>query len=147
MTGAILALWVSGYTFSFTAFIGLTSLVGIVVNNSIILVDYANQLRLDAFQRNTLMPVKDAITLSAKTRLLPIVLTTLTTIGGLLPLTLSGSSMWSPMGWAIIGGLAFSTILTLLVVPVLYLWLTSDDQACSLANEEDEDIPSLSPVH
>lgn len=147
MTGAILALWISGYTFSFTAFIGLTSLVGIVVNNSIILVDYANQLRLDSFRNNVLMPVKEAITLSAKTRLLPIVLTTLTTIGGLLPLTLTGSSMWSPMGWAIIGGLAFSTILTLMVVPVLYLWLTNDDQACELADDIDEDIPALSPIH
>ena len=62
----------------------------------------------------------EAIMASAKTRLVPIVLTTLTTIGGLLPLTLSGSSMWSPMGWAVIGGLIVSTFLTLIVVPVLY---------------------------
>ena len=114
LIGAFIALFISGYTFSFTAFIGLTSLVGIVVNNSIILVDYANQMRRDGMEK------MDAIMVSAKTRFVPIVLTTLTTVGGLLPLTLSGSSMWSPMGWAIIGWLLVSTLLTLIVVPVLY---------------------------
>jgi multidrug efflux pump subunit AcrB len=147
ITGAILALWVTGFTFSFTAFIGLTSLVGIVVNNSIILVDYANQLRLDALHKHKPIPVIEAIALSARTRLMPIVLTTLTTIGGLLPLTLTGSSMWSPMGWTIIGGLTVSTILTLLVVPILYLWLTSEDQSAVLADETNEEIPALSPIH
>jgi len=114
LIGAFIALFISGYTFSFTAFIGLTSLVGIVVNNSIILVDYANQMRRDGMEK------MDAIMAAARTRFVPIVLTTLTTVGGLLPLTLSGSSMWSPMGWAIIGGLLVSTLLTLIVVPVLY---------------------------
>lgn len=114
LIGAFIALFISGYTFSLTAFIGLTSLVGIVVNNSIILVDYANQMRRGGLNQ------MDAIMAAAKTRFVPIILTTLTTIGGLLPLTLSGSSMWSPMGWAIIGGLLVSTLLTLIVVPVLY---------------------------
>ena len=117
LIGALLALFITGYTFSFTAFIGLTSLVGIVVNNSIILVDYANQMRKQGMQK------LDAISAAARTRFVPIVLTTLTTIGGLLPLTLAGSSMWSPMGWAIIGGLLVSTLLTLIVVPVLYQYL------------------------
>ncbi|KEQ19131.1 efflux RND transporter permease subunit [Endozoicomonas numazuensis] len=119
VTGMILGLWVAGFTFSFTAFIGLTSLVGIVVNNSIILVDYANQLRKDGHD------IREAVMLSAQTRMLPILLTTMTTIGGLLPLTLSGSSMWSPMGSTIIGGLLVSTLLTLIVVPVLYQLLSS----------------------
>ncbi|WP_419811582.1 efflux RND transporter permease subunit [Bacterioplanoides sp.] len=117
LIGAFLALFFTGYTFSFTAFIGLTSLVGIVVNNSIILVDYANQMRREGMEQ------LEAIAASARTRFVPIVLTTLTTIGGLLPLTLSGSSMWSPMGYAIIGGLLVSTLLTLIVVPVLYRYL------------------------
>ncbi len=114
LVGAILALYITGNTFSFTAFIGLTSLVGIVVNNSIILVDYANQLREKGAD------VATAMVESGQTRLLPIILTSLTTIGGLLPLTLTGSSMWAPLGWVIIGGLAVSTLLTLFVVPVLY---------------------------
>lgn len=118
LSGAIVALLLAGYSFSFTAFIGVTSLVGIVVNNSIILVDYANQLRAEG---RTLL---EAVQLSGETRFTPIVLTTLTTIGGLLPLTLQGSSMWSPMGWVIIGGLVASTVLTLIVVPVLYRLLT-----------------------
>ena len=127
MTGAILALWLSGYTFSFTAFIGLISLVGIVVNNSIILVDFANQVRINGALNRMKVSVSEAIMEASKTRLLPIILTTLTTIGGLLPLTLSGSSMWSPMGWVIIGGLTVSTVLTLLLVPVLYQWLTKEE--------------------
>jgi len=121
VVGAFPALLITGYTFSFTAFIGFTSLVGIVVNNSTLLVDYANQLRAAGHS------VRDAVTISSETRFTPIVLTTLTTIGGLLPLTLTGSSLWSPLGWVIIGGLLVSTGLTLLVVPVLYQLLTRDE--------------------
>ena len=103
------------------AFVGLTSLVGIVVNNSIILVDYANQLRAEG------RAVIAAVLRAGQTRFKPIILTTLTTIGGLLPLTLTGSTMWSPMGWVIIGGSAFSTALTLVVVPSLYVLVTPSE--------------------
>ncbi|MCP4150741.1 MAG: efflux RND transporter permease subunit, partial [bacterium] len=112
--GSILALLITGNTFSFTAFIGMTSLVGIVVNNSIILVDYTNQLRAGG------MELVAALREAGETRFMPIILTTLTTIGGLLPLTLQGGTLWAPMGWTIIGGLMTSTVLTLIVVPVLY---------------------------
>ena len=118
--GSIPALLIAGFTFSFSAFIGLTSLVGIVVNNSIILVDYAN--KLIASGKSIVAAVAEA----GETRFSPIVLTTLTTIGGLLPLTLTQSSMWSPMGWVIIGGLIASTGLTLIVVPVLYKLFTRE---------------------
>ncbi|MEM8601324.1 MAG: efflux RND transporter permease subunit, partial [Bacteroidota bacterium] len=118
--GAFPALLITGYTFSFTAFIGFTSLIGIVVNNSIILVDYANQLRARG------RTVLEAIAEAGRTRFTPILLTTLTTIGGLLPLTLTNSDLWSPLGWVIIGGLAVSTLLTLLVVPALYRLLTPE---------------------
>ncbi len=116
--GSILALLITGNSFSFTAFIGLTSLVGIVVNNAIILADYANQLRQEG---TGLVP---ALMKAGETRFVPIILTTLTTIGGLLPLTLVGGSMWAPMGWTIIGGLLVSPFLTLVIVPVLYKIMT-----------------------
>ena len=64
--------------------------------------------------------LETALRPAAETRLTPIVLTALTTIGGLLPLTLRGGSMWAPMGWTIIGGLLVSTVLTLIIVPVGY---------------------------
>jgi multidrug efflux pump subunit AcrB len=112
--GSVVALLITGNSFSFTAFIGLTSLVGIVVNNSIILVDYTNQLRQEG--KDIVTALKEA----GETRFIPIVLTTATTVGGLLPLTLGGGTLWAPMGWTIIGGLLVSTVLTLLVVPVLY---------------------------
>ena len=85
-----------------------------MVNNSIILVDYINKLR----ERGK--PLNEALQLAAETRLTPIVLTALTTIGGLLPLTLRGGTLWAPMGWTIIGGLLVSTMLTLVIVPVIY---------------------------
>jgi multidrug efflux pump subunit AcrB len=125
--GAFPALLLTGYTFSFTAFVGFTSLAGIVVNNATILVDYANQLRARG------QSVRDAVVEAGATRFAPILLTTLTTIGGLLPLTLSGSSLWSPLGWVIIGGLLVSTVLTLVVVPVLYTLLTTEQQATERA--------------
>ncbi|MFC2118632.1 efflux RND transporter permease subunit [Bacteroidota bacterium] len=112
--GSIWALFITGKSFSFTAFIGITSLVGIVINNSIILVDYTNKLR----ERGK--SIIESIKIAGETRFTPIILTTLTTIGGLLPITLRGGQLWAPMGWSIIGGLIVSTSLTLLLVPVLY---------------------------
>jgi multidrug efflux pump subunit AcrB len=118
IVGSIIALLITGNSFSFTAFVGVSSLVGIVINNSIILVDYTNQLRRDG------KGIIEALEESGQTRFVPIILTTMTTVGGLLPLTLIGGTMWAPMGWSIIGGLIASTFLTLLVVPVLYRLFT-----------------------
>ncbi|MFT6261431.1 MAG: multidrug efflux pump subunit AcrB [Bermanella sp.] len=133
-TGAFFALFITGYTFSFTAFVGLTSLVGIVVNNAIILIDYANQKLAEGEDKIS------AIMEAAKTRMTPILLTSVTTIGGLLPLTLSGSSMWSPMGTAIIGGLIVSTLLTLFVVPVLYVYLSDEIKVADEAETTTETV-------
>jgi multidrug efflux pump subunit AcrB len=112
--GSIIALLVTGNSFSFTAFVGITSLIGIVINNSIILVDYTNQLRAEG------MILLEALKKAGEVRFIPIILTTATTVGGLLPLTLRGGTLWAPMGWTIIGGLIASTVLTLIIVPVLY---------------------------
>jgi multidrug efflux pump subunit AcrB len=117
LIGSIWALYLTNNTFSFTAAVGLISLVGIVVNNSIILVDYTNILRKQG------VPLYEAVQKSGEIRFTPIILTTLTTVGGLLPLTLRGGTLWAPMGWTIIGGLLVSTMLTLLIVPVLYTGL------------------------
>jgi multidrug efflux pump subunit AcrB len=127
VVGMVWALLITGNTFSFSAFIGLISLVGIVVNNSIILVDYSNKLREEGYS------VMDAVAKSGETRFMPIIMTSLTTIGGLLPLSLSGSTMWAPLGWTIIGGLFTSTFLTLIIVPVLYkifTWPVAGEVAC-----------------
>lgn len=118
VTGSFVALYLTGWPFSLFAFVGFISLVGIVVNNSIILVDYTNQLM------NGGMEKIEAIKKACETRFTPILLTTTTTILGLVPLTFSASGLWSPMGWTIIGGMISSTLLTLLVVPVLYKWMT-----------------------
>lgn len=118
VTGSFVALWLTGWSFSFFAFVGFISLIGIVVNNSIIMVDYINQLRAEG------KPLGQAIREGSERRFIPIVLTTLTTILGLLPLTAQATNLWSPLGWTIIGGMISSTLLVLLVVPVLYGWLT-----------------------
>ncbi|MEL7148273.1 MAG: efflux RND transporter permease subunit, partial [Bacteroidota bacterium] len=118
ITGSFVALYLTGWSFSFFAFVGFNSLIGIVVNNSIILVDYANQLMRKGSSRY------EAIVESARTRFMPILLTTTTTILGLVPLTFQATNLWSPLGWTIIGGMISSTFLTLLVVPVLYNWFT-----------------------
>jgi multidrug efflux pump subunit AcrB len=112
--GGILMLLVTGYTLSFTASVGLVALLGIEIKNSILLVDFTNQLR----QRG--VPLDEAIEQAGEIRFLPILLTSATAIGGLLPLALQGSGLYSPMAWAIIGGLIASTLLARLVTPVVY---------------------------
>jgi len=112
--GSVAALFVSGLSFSFTAFVGLTSLVGIVVNDAIILVDFANQLIREGKE------MTGALVEAGQVRFISIILTSATTIVGLLPLTLRGGTLWAPMGLAVIGGLFTSTALTLIVVPVLF---------------------------
>lgn len=122
LIGMIWALFITGFTFSFTAAVGLTSLVGIVVNNSIIMVDYTNLLRREG------KSMMEALQQAGETRFTPILLTSLTTMLGLLPLTLRGGTLWAPMGWTIIGGLLVSTMLTLIMVPVFYKLLIKENE-------------------
>ena len=112
--GAVAALLLSGNTFSFVAVIGLIALIGIEVKNSILLVDYTDQLRKDG------KSINEAIEEAGETRFIPIILTTLTAIGGLIPLVLEGNPLYSPLALVIIGGLISSTLLTRVVTPVLY---------------------------
>src|SRR5690606_3573005 len=112
--GALLMLLITGYTLSFTASVGLVALLGIEIKNSILLVDFTNRLRSRG------VPLDEAIEQAGEIRFLPILLTSATAIGGLLPLALQGSGLYSPMAWTIIGGLIASTLLARLVTPVVY---------------------------
>jgi len=112
--GGLVLLFLSGNTLSFTAMIGFVALIGIEIKNSILLVDFTNQLRAAG------EPLDSAIQKAGEARFLPIVLTTLTAVGGLLPLALSGSALYSPLALVIIGGLLSSTLLSRLVTPVMY---------------------------
>jgi len=112
--GGLLMLLISGNSISFTASIGFIALVGIEIKNSILLVDFTNQLR----EQGT--PLDEAIERAGEVRFLPILLTSLTAIGGLMPLALQNIGLYSPMAWAIIGGLISSTLLARLVTPVMY---------------------------
>ncbi|MFN7119835.1 MAG: efflux RND transporter permease subunit [Saprospiraceae bacterium] len=112
--GAILILLFSGNTLSFTATIGLIALAGIEVKNSILLVDFTNQLREDGAS------LEEAIQKAGEIRFVPILLTSLTAIGGLIPLVLEYSPLYSPLALVLIGGLISSTLLSRLVTPVMY---------------------------
>ncbi len=116
-TGVFLALWLTGIPLGMIALIGGIMLVGIVVKNGIVIVDFTN------LQRERGMPLNEAVITAGKSRLRPVLMTTLTTILGMIPLAVGtgeGSEIWQPMGVAVVGGLTFSTILTLLVIPAVY---------------------------
>ncbi|CAN5322157.1 efflux RND transporter permease subunit [soil metagenome] len=132
LVGAVLALYITGTTLNVVAFIGIIMLAGIVVNNAIVLVDFINQLRAQGRNRH------QAIIEGGTARLRPILMTTLTTILGLLPMAVGfgdGAEVRAPMAIAVIGGLVTSTLLTLFVVPVAYSLL---DRQASVA------LPALS---
>lgn len=115
--GVILAFFVTGTTLSVTAFIGIIILAGIVVNNGIVLVDHANQLRNKGIEKH------QALLQAGQDRIRPVLITSITTIMGMLPMAIStgqGSEMRSPMAIAVIGGLISATFFTLLVVPSIY---------------------------
>jgi multidrug efflux pump subunit AcrB len=112
--GGLLMLLFSGNDLSFVASIGFVALVGIEIKNSILLVDFTNQMREQG------VPLDEAIEQAGEIRFLPILLTSATAIGGLLPLALQNIGLYSPMAWVIIGGLISSTLLARLVTPVMY---------------------------
>ena len=113
--GVIFGLFITNSYFGFMTYLGIISLVGIVINNAIILIE-----RIEFELEVTKLSPQDAIIEAAQRRIRPILLTTLTTIAGLIPLWMSGGPMWEPMAIAIIFGLSFATILTLGVLPIFY---------------------------
>lgn len=115
LVGGLVALFVTGNSLSYTAVIGFVALIGIEIKNSLLLVDFTTQLREAG------RPLLDAIEEAGEVRFLPVLLTSVTAIGGLLPLALSSSGLYGPLAWVIIGGLISSTILSRVVTPVMYL--------------------------
>ena len=116
-SGVFLILWMTGHTLNVMSMIGAIMLIGIVVKNGIVLIDYI------ILNRERGMSIRRAVIDAGRSRLRPVVMTTATTILGMVPMAVGsgqGAEMWQPMGVAVIGGLTFSTILTLLFVPVLY---------------------------
>ncbi|NMA67808.1 MAG: efflux RND transporter permease subunit, partial [Desulfitobacterium sp.] len=116
-SGGLLGLWITGYALSVPAFIGMILLVGIVVSNAIVLVDYINKRREMGEER------EEAIKQAGPIRLRPIIMTTLTTLFGLIPLSLAigeGAELMAPMGIVVVFGLMLSTVSTLILVPVIY---------------------------
>ena len=117
ISGVIIALWVTGTSLDMIGALGVVMLVGIVVKNGIVLVDYINLMRERGYELN------QAIELSGASRLRPVLMTAFTTLLGMLPMAMSageGSEMWQPLGIVVIGGLLVSTLVTLIVVPVMY---------------------------
>lgn len=116
-SGVFIILWLTGHTLNIMSMIGAIMLIGIVVKNGIVLIDYIT------LNRERGMSIRRAVIDGGRSRLRPVIMTSLTTILGMVPMAVGsgqGAEMWSPMGTAVIGGLTFSTILTLLFVPVLY---------------------------
>ena len=116
-SGVFLILWITGHTLNIMSMIGAIMLIGIVVKNGIVLIDYIT------LNRERGLSIRRSVILGGRSRLRPVVMTTLTTILGMVPMAVGtgqGAEMWRPMGTAVIGGLTFSPILTLLFVPVMY---------------------------
>ena len=122
MFGGLVALFLTGNSLSFTAVIGFVALIGIEIKNSILLVDFTTQLR----ERG--MGLRAAIERAGEVRFLPVLLTSVTAVFGLLPLALSGSGLYGPLAWVIIGGLVSSTFLSRVVTPVMYLLIVRGDE-------------------
>jgi HAE1 family hydrophobic/amphiphilic exporter-1 len=138
MTGVGIALFATGTVLSVVALIGVVILVGVVVNNSIVLVDHANQLRGEGLTR------LDAVSEAGRRRVRPILMTTLTTSLAMVPLAMeigSGAESWSPLARVVIGGLLMATLITLFIVPIIYVWLGGKRTRVSMIAEQQANAP------
>ncbi len=129
--GAVLGLFLTGNSLSFTATIGIIALIGIEVKNSILLVDFTEQLRRSG------VPPREALERAGEVRFLPVLLTSVTAFLGLLPLALEGSGLYSPLAIAIMGGLVTSTFLSRIATPVMY-WLVTPKREREQGSTEGE---------
>ncbi len=120
--GGLIALYLGGQSLSFVAVIGFIALIGIEIKNSILLVEFANQLRAKG------APLREAIERAGEVRFLPVLLTSMTAIGGLTPLVFENSPLYSPLAMVIIGGLVSSTLVARIVTPPMYLLLAPKDK-------------------
>jgi multidrug efflux pump subunit AcrB len=124
LTGALVGLLITGKPFGLMAFIGVVSLTGIIINDSIVLADFANYLqRVEGRHR------LEALLGAGRLRFRPVILTSITTIGGLTPLAIWGGTLWSPLACAVIFGLIGATVLILIVLPVIYSVLVRTGEA------------------
>ncbi len=124
LSGVIIALAATGSTLNMMSMLGAIMLVGIVVKNGIVLIDYIS------LNRERGMSIRRSVINGGESRLRPVIMTTLTTILGMVPMALNygeGSEMWRPMAWAVIGGLTVSTVLTLLLIPTLYCTVAGNE--------------------
>lgn len=121
--GGLIALALGGESLSFVAIIGFIALIGIEIKNSILLVEFANQRRARG------VPLKQAIEEAGEVRFLPVLLTSMTAIGGLTPLVLENSPLYSPLAMVLIGGLISSTLIARIVTPAMYLLLAPQEPA------------------
>jgi multidrug efflux pump subunit AcrB len=135
MSGVFIALWLTSTPLSLIALIGAIMLVGIVTKNGIVMVDYMNLL----VERGS--TITDAVINGGKSRLRPVLMTSLTTILGMLPMALGigeGSEIWQPMGVSVVGGLVMSTLITLFIVPSLYAMLEGSKERRARRKAEQE---------
>jgi HAE1 family hydrophobic/amphiphilic exporter-1 len=143
LTGAFIGLFIANTPLSLVAFIGIIMLAGIVVNNSILLIDFINKNRQVYASRT------EAIVAAGRYRFRPIIMTMLTTCLGLLPLALgigSGAELTQAMGITVIGGLLFSTVITLVFIPVIYSYVDDLREKSRMRREKRRAAKGLAPL-
>jgi multidrug efflux pump subunit AcrB len=142
MTGAVVSLWLMGAPFGFMAFLGVVSLVGVIVSHIIVLFDFIEE------QREHGAPLEQALLDAGIQRLRPVMITVAATVLALFPLASHGGPLWEPLCYAQIGGLSIATFITLGLVPVLYAIAVRDLKWISWSNPADEEAPENGrPVH
>jgi multidrug efflux pump len=132
LAGALLSLWIFGQTINIFSQIGMIMLIGLVTKNGILIVEFANH------QREAGLPLREAVQLAAQQRLRPILMTSLATALGALPIAMSlgaASTSRKPLGTVIVGGILFSLVLTLLVIPAIYTFIAKEHKPAESAGE------------